>query len=361
MESPTHSMEGDEAREKVKAALLETLTRGDAIFQHAISNPPYQAETGTPKASGARTSVDIYPAFQLLASTIAGRTTMVYPASWQKNIQWGLGKHLLDNGLMESRFYPSQEIFDRSIRENFPISVVLSQRGYSGEVRANGVSIPRDIPVWIDSPLTKAMLEASKKWSGEHLGGVVDEVAFSNVEYAREGGLVVEKNPDEFHAPVELYIKAKPGKQPDGSIWYVERESVPPGVEIDTHRVCVRSALIGRLGHFNDAIATCGNIDLRLYPASRVHSTTHATIKGFSTEAEARNFKAYLESECITALVKLDFSKKGFASYVPDLEDYTIDNPLFMEDDHLPPGHEYRGVPLEKRLRLFYGVEKYDG
>lgn len=75
----------------------------------------------------------------------------------------------------------------------------------------------------------------------------------------------------------------------------------------------------------------------------------------FDTEEEVKNFVEFMSAELIKFLMDgTAMSRSNSCDFLPDLEDYTNNNPIFQSDEELGPDHEYYGLDLDHRLyKLF--------
>lgn len=337
---------------------LNALSQGNGSerFSGVLSNPPYQLATGSGEDGKKKFSLQIFPLFQEVANAVAPYTSMVYPANWQKDITKELAQHLLSHGLKLSDYYHGDVLFGAAIRKNFPISVVYTDERYDGPVFINGSPRDRKNKVWIGSDLHARLVEAV---SGlPTLCGVTDLTDWSNIE---DTGEEFFGSPAGLESPVSIYIKARPGKQADGGTYYVERSVLArrfPQLDVSRYKVATQSRIVGRLGLFIDCVVNgIGHIEAKVFGPDEMFGTTWTLMREFETKEEADNFTAYVNSLLVSELFYLDFSKKSFGSFVPDLEDYTNANPLFTDDNELPADHEYIGLSLNDRIAHSLGVE----
>lgn len=100
---------------------------------------------------------------------------------------------------------------------------------------------------------------------------------------------------------------------------------------------------------FNDIIDNPSKgFEIKVFPRGTVFAKTFVKLKNFNSMEEAENYVKYLNSYMITVLLTLDGSRTTFASFVPDLGDYTSNNPNIDWDK-----------PLDEQLyALFNFTEK---
>lgn len=329
-------------------------------FDYCIGNPPYQENTQKP-GSKTKTTRDIFPEFQKVASAIAHISSMIYPATWQKNMGDGLGKFLKENGLRRCDYYNSTDVFPQ-IRGNYPLSIPHGERGYGGGIQINGHSRPRGEKIWVDSREKVALVEATK--SHDKLrGGAKHLTAASNAQELSEILGITFSKEARAENPISIYIKKKPGSQADGGTYYISQADADTillpemrSTALNIYKVATRSRTAGRLPVFNDVLNTVGNLQCRVFAPGEIFSLTWMLLKTFPTAIEAENFKSYANTKFFISLTALDISRASYASWVPDLGDYTAANLLFAKDSDLPHGHRYRGKNLEQRLLLYFNL-----
>lgn len=77
----------------------------------------------------------------------------------------------------------------------------------------------------------------------------------------------------------------------------------------------------------------------------------------FDTEEEVKNFVEFMSAELIKFLMDgTAMSRSNSCDFLPDLEDYTNNNPLFQSDEELGTDHEYYGLDLDHRLYKLFGL-----
>lgn len=313
-------------------------------FDYAVSNPPYQQASPKKNPDAQRIRVvDIFPEFQQLSSTIADKTTLIYPATWQRKPQQNLALFLKDHGLVASEYYNGSRVFE-SIVSDFPLSVVQTDSTYTGDVKIDTLYRPRYEPVWIDHPAKSLLYDATKnmpKFSGAR--------DVSNLQNIATSGLPFVENPEALTFPVTVYIKREPGTQADGGWYYVERSAIEPVLfdttVLDQYSVSMPSSILNRMRFFNHQLYNRKTLGAKVFGINATHSQTYIQLRTFETLAEAEHFAKYVNSRFFHILSSFDFSKATFGSYVPDLEDYTSDNPNFDWDKPLDP-QLYRFVGL---------------
>lgn len=303
------------------------------LFDHCISNPPYQIEHAVKRSgastSNSRRSTDIFPNFQQLGSAIALNTAMIYPATWQKDIAKGFGEFLVKHGLRKAPTHRGEEIFEGIF---LPVSLTYSNSGYSGPIEsAPGVVLSRGSNLWIDSPV-RAMLHEATKDFPKLRGGFIKPPPIANAATCA----IPLRESREDASDIALLLKRSPGKAPDSKWFYAAREDfteIYSDYPIGEYRVAVRAAIVGRQSIFMDTVfVRRGGNGLRamVFPPGEAHGVTWLDMRSFKTLAEAENFSKYVSTMLAAHLTYLCYSRAEFAKYVPELGDYSAANPIFQ-------------------------------
>lgn len=127
-------------------------------------------------------------------------------------------------------------------------------------------------------------------------------------------------NDVDFAKEVKLFTNDKAGKS-GRARWYVtEKKNITSGTQyLDMWKVVVSSANAGGQKRSNQ---------LAVLDNHSAFGRARVALKVFSTEAEAKNFYKYVKSELIRfAFLMTDESLTSLAKQVPDLQDYSNDNP----------------------------------
>jgi len=346
------------------------------FFDYCVSNPPYQLDSGK-ITIGARVSKEIYQEFQYFGSMVSKMTTMIYPSNWKKNITVGVGADFIKFGLKSSVTYNGGTVFAGVIHDNYPVSVTVFQKNYMGDIVSNDTVISRNSSMWLDTHKKQTIYTKVEETVGptvhgkSKLMGVRNLTDWSNIVDAVEKfpELVFHETKESLTEPVEIYIKKRPGKQPDGVVRYIEADDFVkcfPGGSTTTmlkkYKVVTRARILNRLPVWmNNVIAEFGHIRAEVYEPNKIAGLTWVEIESFDTEEEAENFKKYVNSSFATVLIEFDFSRKGFARFLPDLVDYSNDNDLFKNDNKIDvngPNGCFIGCSLNERLLKKFGIAR---
>lgn len=309
-------------------------------FDYCVSNPPYQLEVGK-KSNRTSNSVDIFPSFHEEASVFSNEQIMISPSTWQKSLQSGHGKWLIDNGLYSSDNYEAQSLFGKVIKKGIIVGVVHAKKGYTGDIFIGGQKRSRETPVWTRDEESYTLFQSTRDYDGEFLSGATYMTDLSNVETS---GIDFSDTSEGMRSPVRMYIKAKPGKQADADFYWVEEDDVTKHIADNDsnftygkYNVLVQSAIFGRQSIFDGMLEGAGCVQARTYPPKQIAGRTLASIKSFDTQQEADNFCLYMNSAFVSTLLYFDYSRRTFASYVPDLGDYTDNNKTIDWSQQLDP------------------------
>lgn len=330
----------DEQDRVLAIEFWEKLVEDIKKFDYVISNPPYQLETGTNYKDSTRKSFTrVFDQFQLSASVLGTTTSMIYPASWQSSIVKGFGKDLINSGLSSVTNYNGSVIFAGAIKENYPVSIVNCTQGYTGAIKSNDIILPRDSAVWIDSK-SKAILLEKTGHLAKIKSGVFDLTDLKNIESTDDISFSI--NPKDFTKPVKFYIKKTAGTAADGGFYYAEKSKLANHyknpAELDKYNVSIQSMFFKQIRNFKEVDSgILKNFGARISMPDEGFSTTWSNIVSFETKKEAENFVKYFNSKPITVLAVLEISRSRFGAFVPDLEDYTDNNPNINWNEPLDP------------------------
>lgn len=329
---------------------IATVESRSMFFDYAVGNPPYQARPRTVAPDSTRSVfVKVYDKFHLQVSTIASRVALVYPAAWQSSVTKGFGKRLVELGLSKSVNYPGNMLFGDSIQVDIPISVVYTDRYYHGPIQAVQQQIPRDAPFWLDSPQKYvayyATVDAPKLDPAYHLTSI------RNLESAP---IPFYETADSLYEPVRFYVKKTPGLRADGGYYYTERSQIltcfTNPEDLDKYKVSIPAALFKQRRHFHRIAAGIEpNFGLRVTPAGEGFGQTWIHVRSFDTMEEAEHFVQYFHSTIPTLLALLESSPMTFTTNVPDILDYTHENPQIDWNQ-----------PLDQQIFDFFGISSQD-
>lgn len=317
------------------------------FFDVAIGNPPYQEDRNG--AGRKRVSVDIFPNFQNVSLLVAHRTSLVYPATWQKDILKGFGKTLVRDCLVASDSYASDVVFP-SIHGNYPLSIVFcigctenhdSGRNKNSDVEnilkdhivVNGLDIPRDANLWIDNPAKEILVRRTKDFPklDTRITFTSDADNVENLRKTKNIDFRTINDRDISVHVVSIYIKKRPGPQADGEVFWISESDAMKIVNenlLFSYDVATRTRTIGRLPVLMSVKNTVAHLQARVFGPREIFSNTWGLLKSFSTEEEANNFAKYVDTKIFFILLELGFMRHNYATHVPDLQDWTDNNTM---------------------------------
>lgn len=326
--------------------LLSEFKQGEK-FGFVVSNPPYQIETGN------GTVKDIFHLFQLASMEIAVSTVMIYPARrWLQESGKGssdFGKRLIrDKRLKSVDIYNADEVFEKiGVQDGVSITCWDSS-SVNKKVLIDGVEISRPnegeiivLDVKFESIVSKVLkiknLNKNTSYSKQKLFGIESN------HYHTRPETMSNLSSEGLNDPVKIFTIFSKGSSP---MWgWIERSELKSQDFIDKFKVIISSS--HPIRDFD--------LTLKLINPNEVHGRSRASIRMFESYSEAKNFIDFMKTKLTRKLFSLSpdgLTRMG--AFVPDLEDYTDDNPIFMKDSDLPTDHEYYGLDLDHRLyKLF--------
>lgn len=326
-------------------------------FDVIVSNPPYSVDVRKIKKSNSRNTVNIFPLFQEIGYIIGNETSMVYPASWQKNIDKDLGKFLIDNGLKANFTYDGEKVFNK-IRVT--ISIVHLKKGYNGQIFINDYYTDRKINKWVDNSKQYKLLKIAQRCP------TLKMPTYKINLRTRELTSLPFKETKTLNTDVIVWLKEKIGKQPDTKPYYINRsifKKLYPDYPIEKYRVMIRSRLVGRQTVFREMVflrnslrKTGNGLQARMFTPFETSGETWKEIAAFNTKEEAINFRNYLNTMILAEFAYLDYSSESFFSKIPLLTDYTNNNKLFTG----LPNEAYKVTDKKKQWEYLKHLEKLE-
>ena len=342
--------------------LLSAFEKGEK-FGFVVSNPPYQMEIGE-RENGRILYKAIYDDFQKAAFLLAHETSMIYPSAWTNNVSSGFGKWLFENGLKSTDSYEADEIFSDAIRGNYKIIITHVEKGYSGKIevrKGERVAFSNsENKIWVDSEMKSILIKKTKEMSKipfrVHYNSDLANCEGSDINFY--------ESPDSLSDPVFCRVKLTAGPRADVSDRYAEKsdllntfseDDITKNTVVIPQSPFIQSRIFAEISLYPETY----KFGARVFGENEVFGRTWMKFENFDTPEEAENFSSYFNSTPVTALASLTKSKRDFGKYVPDLEDYTNNNPLFQSDEELGTDHEYYGLDLDHRLyKLFELTEE---
>lgn len=334
------------------------------MFKHTFCNPPYQLEVGSVSDQQQPTVVNIFQEFQNLGLMISDSTSMIYPAGrWMqksgKRVQ-NISEEWLNNPrFAQLDFYrngdevhASEKVFP-TMRINDGVSIVRFQ-GRQDSFLYNGLEVKKPFNNLL--PLDENYVKIVEKF--ENCRTVND--TRSPVNPFKIGSDMVEKNPDKFvladsdtpppHIiePVKVLTNNIGGKNGRPHWYWMSRRDVPrKSPLLDEYNFAIKSAIF-----VNETHQLERGVIIR---AGECFGRSKISLHSFPTFEECDNFRKYMQTELVSNLFfqSLAGGAKYLGCFVPVLEDYSNDNPLFQSDEELGEKHEYFGKTLNERIAIF--------
>lgn len=339
------------------------------MFKAVVANPPYQKQTGV------QTSTDIYQFFQQIASSVSEHTSLVYPASWKKDVSEQdtfLGRFLVDGGVYTVYSYIGLQLFENHIERNFALTIVackkvLSNKNgkkllsyYSGPIHTEEEPVLRPVDVWNTRKDTRILFDRTKNY-GTYLKGLVKDLSLvsnlkdSAIDYSLE-------KTNEFNN--SIFAKREPGVGSKGEMLYIKAEDQKRTLKdndyLDAYKIIMQSSPLGRINHWYSRVEKRGTIRSEVLNPDTSFGKTFVLLGSFKKKEDAYNFSSYINTNFCLRLGSLDVKKSGFGRFIPDFNDYSNQNPLFSNDDVLKNSEysHYIGKTLEERLYTYFGLQK---
>lgn len=303
------------------------------LFDHCVSNPPYQQDVNNKSSK-------IYPRFFLMSDSVGGHTVMIFPQGWLYSNGTG---YIFEAPKMHNNLsICSVDVFTEDEQAPFRVfqagtggvSVVVSAHGYNnrfGMVHSANGGVPKVVP-------TSFVYVQSKGMTPEKMR-VVEKVFQRG--YSSMKGRISGK---------ARYISAKKFKM-------LLSEGKASTVQDDIYSIKVIHKDKGnKTFYVKDDGCVSDSYGFKLVMPStgtyRQHRDSFVLSPGevstdafvsvmFSTRREAENFQKYLGTTFYSMLLKLGTvshnAARGAHQFVPDLGDYTDNNPDIDWDQPLDP------------------------
>ncbi len=324
---------------------------GKKLFDYIIGNPPYQKESSesVSKSNGQKPMTNIFQYFQNAADDLTENTSvLIYPGGrWIHQSGKGMqrfGKEQInDKHLSVVEFYPDAgELFGDAAslsdgitivtknhkKESSGFTYIYSRNGEKFSVHAEnpGDSLmpldPHDLPI-------EQKIDAGVKTHG--LTFLHDAILPRSL-FPIESDFV-EKNPTkvrsyngsdeniDFTNEIKLFTNDKAGKA-GRATWFIANKNVITKNEdyISQWQVVVSSANAGGQKRDNQ---------LEIIDNHSAFGRSRLALRSFTTYNEAKNFYDYVSSYFIRyAFLLTDEALTSLGKEVPDLQDYTDNNPF---------------------------------
>ena len=330
--------------------LLSEFKQGEK-FGFVVSNPPYQDSENN--------DVPIYHRFFNLSSEVSNKVSMIFLDGWLTT----KSKRSRLNSLRSNQTIKTADRIKGAF-ETFGgadnTTIVVGELGYKnkGVILIDGVKTDifeeKKTPIEeIYSKIEKVYPKISVKGaSGSGHYGVktkfieenMNKSVFSAKEYSKDEIKIFTPIQD----PVKIFIKNKHGRGGSSDWYWIDRSEIKKNPhELLTARVYGYLANYGSNGYLSGIL----NKDEAVGRSRQVFFFSNSEDYESQIE-ECKNVLSLYE----TSLIRSLFNES--INYLPDLEDYTNNNPLFQSDEELGTDHEYYGLDLDHRLYKLFGLSE---
>ena len=326
-------------------------TMGKKLFDFVIGNPPYQKESSdsVSKSNGQKPVTNIFQYFQESVDKITKETSvLIYPGGrWIHQSGKGMRdfgkKQINDRILSVVEFYPdASELFGNAVSLSDGITIVVKNHkkksnGFTyvycnkGEMLSVLTNNPGDNLMPLDPhdlPIEHKIHVGMKKYALNFLHDNILPRSLFPIESD-----FVEKNPDkvrdydgvdsdiDFSAEVKLFANDKAGKKGRAKWFIVNKDVITRNEDyIYQWQVVVSSANAGGQKRDNQ---------LEIIDNHSAFGRSRLALRSFDSYKEAKNFFDYVSSYFIRFTFLLtDEALTSLGKKVPDLQDYTDNNPL---------------------------------
>lgn len=331
--------------------LKEMRAMGKKLFDYVIGNPPYQKESSesVSKSNGQRPMTNIFQYFQNAADELAENTSvLIYPGGrWIHQSGKGMknfGKQQInDKSLSVVEFYPDAgELFGDAANLSDGITIVTKNHKkesdgftYIYSKKGEKLSLHADNPGDNLMPLDPHDLPIEQKINAgikTHDLSFLHDAILPRSLFPIESDFV-ERNPDKvriysgsdedinFTTEIKLFTNDRAGKAGRAK-WFIANKDVITRNKnyIAQWQVVVSSANAGGQKRNNQ---------LEIIDNHSAFGRSRLALRSFSTYEEAKNFYNYVSSYFIRYTFLLtDEALTSLGKEVPDLQDYTDDNPF---------------------------------
>lgn len=324
---------------------------GKKLFNYVIGNPPYQKESSgsVSKSNGQKPMTNIFQYFQNAADELAEDTSvLIYPGGrWIHQSGKGMqsfGKtQINDKSLAEVEFYPDAgELFGDAASLSDGITIVTKNYKktsdgftYIYSKKGEKFSVHADNPGDGLMPLDPHDLPIEQKINAgikKHGLTFLHEAILPRSLFPIESDFV-EKNPDKvrkydgsdeninFAVDIKLFTNDRAGKAGRATWFIASKDVITKNKEfISQWQVVVSSANAGGQKRDNQ---------LEIIDNHSAFGRSRLALRSFTTYEEAKNFYNYVSSYFIRyAFLLTDEALTSLGKEVPDLQDYTDNNPF---------------------------------
>lgn len=302
------------------------------LFDYSISNPPYQKKIGI-RRTGQVNYNKCYDLFQKQSYYYSIKTIMIYPAGWLTSTNYNYTKWIFNQGLKSLYYYNSNQVFDKSIIQDYPLIVISLDHNYNNkEVYTQETTFNKKYQKWLDTTKKNILFTKTKKYPKKLNDGATWIGGLNNIQ---DSNLTFHTTTHNVKEPVSIFIKQYPGTGDNCQWFYLERKEILKRYDkedVDNYTIAIPRQYFSQNRMW---IKVMNNPQLsfkaRIFPPNTVFAKTYLKIINFETRKEAENFCKYFNSYPITVLASIEKGTKNFGKNIPLLENY-YDNTLIDWD-----------------------------
>lgn len=306
------------------------------LFDYAVSNPPYQKKIGI-RRTGQVNYNKCYDLFQQQAYYFSEKTIMIYPGGWLTSTNYSYTKWIFEQGLKTLYYYNSNEVFDKSIMQDYPLIIIQLDHSYIlPTVKTQETVFNKNNGKWLDTKKKNIVFNQTKNYPHKLENGATWIGGLNNIQ---DSELTFHTTKHDLKEPVSIFIKQYPGTGCNCQWFYLERKDVLEKYNkenVDNYTIAIPRQYFSQNRMWTKVM---NNPELsfkaRIFPPNTVFAKTYLKIINFETRIEAENFCKYFNSYPITILASIEKGTKNFGINIPLLKDYTTNNSIDWDSTNL--------------------------
>lgn len=319
----------------------DTATHNDTdtkLFTYTVSNPPYQI-INREKINGVGGVSNIFQEFQINSQYYSHNVIMIYPGGrWLRRSGRGLKKFgynlINDKHLYSVDFIPgdkSKTIFS-SVNIGDGLSIVVWKSNYSSDnllFNGNIIKSPGENKIPLIEPEIVRIINNNMKTynSVSERGDSYKRIIFNTQPASEQLSYLVEdypKSPQDIVSPIRALLNDVKGVKGRVKEYWIEDTITDNRDILNKYKVCMNSNIQG-----NEKI---NSFKYHLIDKGVAPNWARITLGVLDTQREAENFLKYINSKISRIFMKAGSGSRDrightIASFVPDLEDYSDNNP----------------------------------
>lgn len=340
----------------------ESLVGNIEKFDFVVSNPPYQIETSSNRVKN--NTMNIFDKFQLAGMLIADNTSMIYPAGrwWYKESSFR--DCILNNKrLKKVIFYDTEKVkmlFGNAADITDGVSIVnIGNNEQEAFILSDHQNNMVELQHFSDGiyPINSRDVLIVKKIQEKGYSSIHNKKQIIKNEVKMTGGQlqdkIVSKIPvssnyiTENDNILKIYANVTGSMSGKSDYYLINKNSITSF--IPKYKICVAQNI------FEDYRKKLRTFIL---DNNTTFGRSAVSLRMFDSKQEADNFLYYTQTVFFEKLFRSSSigREKNAAYFVPDLEDYTNDNPIFQDDEILGQNHEYYGLTLDQRLYKLFNL-----